>query len=175
MFKHLILLALFLLNGCGGWLFGEDNKPHMCPMVQISRDNSYLTQFVNYREAFQISISGYEGYCYYDRLLERHRAVISPVFKVRRLRPSDETDVRFSYYTETIKGPPEYLGKKTYHLTVNIPTNKIEIEYKSHPVNVFIPAEMLYEYDINLGLWISPEEAKYNNRTFDINYRYEEE
>ena len=175
MFKHLILLFLFLLNGCGGWLFDEDNGIQMCPMVQISRGSSYLTQFVNYEESFQISISGYEGHCYYDRTLERHRAVISPVFKIKRLRPSEETDVRFSYYTETVKGPPEYLGKKTYHLTAKIPTNKIEIEYKSQPVNVFIPAEMLYEYDINLGLWISPEETKYNNRTFDINYRYMEE
>ena len=49
------------------------------------------------------------------------------------------------------------------------------MRYKANQANVFVPAEMLYGYDINLGLWISPEEEKYNHRTFDINYRYEQE
>lgn len=173
MLKRALLLVLFFVCACRN-LFSDDDI-HLCPNVQITRDNSYLTQFVNYKEAFQISINGYEGYCYYDKVLERHRAVISPIFKIKRLRPSDETDVRFSYYTETIKGPPEYIGKKTYHITSQIPTDTIETEYKAAQTSVFIPAEMLYDYDINLGLWISLEEAKYNHRTFDINYRYEQE
>ena len=173
MLKRALLLILFFVSACGNWFSNDDIR--LCPNIQITRDNSYLTQFVNYKEAFQISINGYEGYCYYDKVLERHRAVVSPVFKIKRLRPSDETDVRFSYYTETIKGPPEYIGKKTYHITIQIPKDTIETEYKAGQASVFIPAEMLYDYDINLGLWISPEEAKYNHRTFDINYRYEQE
>jgi len=172
MLKRSLFLVVFILSGCYSWFAGERENLQICPQVQISRDNSYLTQFVNYKEAFQISINGYEGFCYYDRKLERNRAVINPVFKIKRLRPSDETDVRFSYYTETVQGPPEYLGKKTYHITAKIELDERETLYKAPAASVFIPPEMLYGYDINLGLWISPEEAKYNHRTFDINYRY---
>lgn len=168
------LFAFLLLGGCASW-FGGDGGVRMCPNVQIARDNSYLTQVVNYKESFQVSISGYEGFCFYDERLQRNRAVIRPIFKIKRLRPSDETDVRFSYYTETVKGPPEYLGKKTYHITAHIKLNELETEYMGPDAMVFIPPDMLYDYDINLGLWISPEEAKYNKRTFDINYRYIDE
>ncbi len=168
------LFAFLFLGGCSSW-FGGDSDVRMCPNVQIVRNNSYLTQVVNYKESFQISVSGYEGFCFYDNHLQRNRAVIRPIFKIKRLRPSDETDVRFSYYTETIKGPPEYLGKKTYHITVHIKSDELETEYMGPEAFVFIPPNMLYDYDINLGLWISPEEDKYNRRTFDINYRYIDE
>jgi len=74
-----------------------------------------------------------------------------------------------------VKGAPEYLGKKTYYVTVPIKTGERETYYKAAPAKVFIPSEKGYDYDINLGLWLSPEEAHYNHRTFDINYRYTEE
>lgn len=174
--KKLIFLMVFILSGCTEWIWSSSSSGSgLCPQVRILRGNSYLTQFVNYRETFQISINGYEGYCYYDTALARHRAVIRPIFKIKRLSPSDETDVRFSYYTETVKGPPAYLGKKTYYLTVKIKADELETTYKAPAVNVFVPAEMLDDYDINLGLWLRPDEERYNQRTFDINYRYIEE
>ena len=173
MLKRFCWLLALGLSGCGSWFHEPDVR--VCPQVQIVRDNSYLTQFVKYKETVQISLRGDEGYCYYDEHLQRHRAIIEPVFKIKRLTPSDETDVRFSYYTETVKGPPEYLGKKTYFITAHIAPDALETQYKGRAVSVFIPPEMVYEYDINLGLWISPEEALYNRRTFDINYRYIEE
>ena len=170
--KKISPLCILFLSGCSV-LFGDNNSDiNVCPQVQIVRDQSYLSQVVNYKETFQISIIGYEGFCYYDKKLERNRAMINPIFKIKRLRPSDETDVRFSYYTETVQGPPEYIGKKTYHLNVHIAEDELEKKYTANAVSVFIPPEMLYGYDINLGLWISPEEARYNQRTFDINYRY---
>ena len=39
---------------------------NICPRVQINRDNAYLTQVVNYKEQFQISLIGHEGFCYFD-------------------------------------------------------------------------------------------------------------
>lgn len=171
--KYLIALFVFLLAGCESW--PSTGGGGLCPRVQILRDNAYVSQYVNYKETFQINLSGYEGYCYYEQSVGRHRAVIYPIFKIRRLTPSDETDVRFSYYTETLKGPPEYLGKKTYYANAHIPLNELETTYKAPAAKVFIPEEMIDNYDINLGLWQSPEEARYNHRTFDINYRYIDE
>ena len=48
----------------------------------------------------------------------------------------------------------------------------LEIEYTAPQVMVYVPEEYKYSYDINMGLVISPEERKYNRRTFDIEYRY---
>lgn len=169
----LIALALFL-SGChDSKLFMEGNT--FCPQVQIMRDSAYLTQYVNFKETFQINLSGYEGMCYYEQDVERYRAIIRPIFKIKRLTPSDETDVRFSYYTETLKGPAADLGKKTHYLNAQIPLNQQEIEYKAPAVQVYIPTEEGGEYDVNLGIWQSPEEKLYNQRTFDINYRYIDE
>lgn len=173
--KKSFLFALILfLSACA------DGKLHIgesafCPQVQIMRDSAYLTQYVKFKETFQINLAGYEGYCYFESDVDRYRAIIRPIFKIKRLTSSDETDVRFSYYTETLKGPAADLGKKTYYLNVRIPRDQIEIEYKAPAVKVYIPTEEGGEYDVNLGLWQSPEEKMYNQRTFDINYRYIEE
>lgn len=164
--RILVLLFLVVLSSC------RHASEDVCPRVIINRDTSYLTQIVNYREEFQIAITGFDGYCYMDTRVNRTKAVINPVFSIKRLRPSDETDVHFAYYTETVKGPPAYLGKKTYFATVTIPAGELETEYKAPAVEVKVPENMKYEFDINLGLVISPEEQKYNSRTFDINYRY---
>lgn len=168
MLKKICLSLLFFLSSCGSNYMDYDT----CPRVQIIRDNAYLTQVVNYREEFQINLIGYDGYCYFDRNIKQNKALIKPIFQIKRLRPSDETDVHFAFYTETIKGPPQYIGKKTHHAVAQIPSDAIEIEYTAPQVMVYVPEEYKYSYDINMGLVISPEERKYNHRTFDIEYRY---
>lgn len=174
--KRLICLLSIFLAGCqNSKVISYPIEGELCPQVQILRDEAYLTQYVGYKETFQISISGHQGYCYYDNDVERYRAVIRPIFTIKRLTPSKESDVRFSYYTETVKGPPQYLGKKTYHLMVHIPPQKQEITYMAPETKVFIPQKMIKDYDVNLGLWISPNEAAYNKKTFDINYHYVDE
>ena len=173
--KHLLMILIFFTIGCQNTERYSYTTHGNCPQVQIIRDESYLTQFVNYKETFQISIVGYEGSCHYNSSVERYQAVIRPIFKIKRIRPSDETDVRFSYYTETVRGPIEYLGKKTYYVTAPIAADATESEYKASAVKVYIPDTMKYDFDVNLGLWISPEEAKYNRRTFDVNYELMEE
>ncbi len=168
MLKKISLILFVFLTGCEyGYMDYET-----CPRVQIIRDNAYLTQIVNYREEFQINLIGYDGYCYYDRKIEQNKALIKPIFQIKRLRPSDETDVHFAFYTETVKGPPQYIGKKTHYAAVRIPADALEIEYTAPQVMVYVPEEYKYSYDINMGLVISPEEKKYNHRTFDIEYRY---
>lgn len=168
MFKKIGLAFLLLAAGCTG----PDYEYAICPRVQIVRDNAYMTQVVNYYEEFQITVTGFEGYCFFDKRISQNKALINPIFEIKRLRPSPETDVHFAYYTETVKGPPAYLGKKTHYVVAHIGANATEIEFKAPQVMVYVPEEMKYSFDINLGLVISPDERKYNQRTFDINYRY---
>ena len=171
------IFALAYLSSCS--LFWTD-APELpveepCPVVIIPRDIAYVTQKVNYIDDFQIELKGYSGYCYFDKRINRRKAVIIPQFEVRRLRQNlDETDVDFTYFTETIKGPPEYLGKKHYFGHVTIPLNQREKVLNGKQLELKIPNEDYGRFEIYLGLELSPEERKYNNRTFDIKYQFEE-
>lgn len=135
MLKKFYLLLLVLAAGCQSGVMDYET----CPRVQIIRDNAYLTQVVNYREEFQINLIGYDGYCYMDRKINQNKALIKPIFQIKRLRPSDETDVHFAFYTETVKGPPQYIGKKTHFAVATIPADVLEIEYTAPQVMVYVP------------------------------------
>ena len=172
-----LLLCAFLLASCSflgdkdGALEAEDS----CPAVIILRDVAYVTQKVNHKDDFRIELTGFSGYCYFDERVNRRKAVITPQFEVRRLRRKlDETDVDFEYFTETVKGPPEYLGKKHYFGHVTIPFNQREMVFSGKPLELKIPNQDYGRFEILLGLELTPEEQKYNNRTFDVKYRFEE-
>ena len=141
-------------------------------MRQIGADGCLIASGVN---LFYVSGTMYSGYCYFDKRVNRRKAVITPEFEVSRLRQRlDETDVDFEYFTETIKGPPEYLGKKHYFGHVTIPLNQREMRFSGRPLELKVPNAEYGAFEIYLGLELSPEERKYNNRTFDIKYRFEE-
>ena len=168
MIKKLQILLFIALTGCSSGILDYET----CPRVQIMREDAYLSQVVHSRETFQINLIGFDGYCYWDKKIKQNKALIKPIFQIKRLRPSDETEVHFSFYTETVKGPPEYLGKKTHFAVAPIPATALEIEYTAPQVLVYVPEEYKYSYDINMGLVITAEERKYNHRTFDVEYRY---
>ncbi|MDD4557203.1 MAG: hypothetical protein PHE89_07800 [Alphaproteobacteria bacterium] len=171
MFKKLLTFSalVLFLNSCALY---EGNE--FCPRVDIKRNNAYIVQTSNVAEEFIIEMSGYEGYCFYDTRIKHDKAVITPIFKIKRIHPNDVSSVRFSYYTETVKGPPEYLGKKTYFANVIIPTEEKEIEYKAKPVEIRIPPNMKYEFDIFMGLNLSQSQKIYNQRTFDTQLEFGE-
>lgn len=169
MLKKIGLSFSLLLASCA-WFEG-DYDGYICPNVSIPREKAYVTQKVTYEDEFQIELKGYEGYCYPETASNRHYAVITPQFEVQRLRDSDETQVDFNFYTETIKGPPEYLGKHSYSASVNIPADVKEKNFNGRAVKVKIPADNP-DFEIILALDVSLEEFRYNQRTFDVKYRY---
>lgn len=175
MLKKIITIQLtILLSACGFMWSDEGEDMRICPNVLISRADAYLVQKDLQHENFLIELIGFDGYCFFDKRINHDKAVITPIFRIKRLRPTDETDVMFSYYTETVKGPPAYLGKKTHYAKAKIPLDKVTTEYKGEQAEVRIPPEMKYEYDINLGINIPKTEKKYNQRTFDVPLEYEE-
>lgn len=172
MLKKITITSLILLiTACS---YGSSTENRICPRVLITRGDSYLIQKSLDKEDFMVELVGFDGYCYFDRGIKHDKAIITPIFKIKRLSKSDETDVLFSFYAETVMGPPEYLGKKTYYETARIPLDKIEIEYEGKEAEVRIPPEMKYDFDINLGINIGKEDKKYNQRTFDVPLGYEE-
>ena len=161
--KLLLLTILFLAAACASSRRAEDFR---CPNVKIPGDKSYLTQIVNYVDNFRIELTGYEGYCYVEDGLSRRYAVITPRFKVTRLRDNDETALDFRYFTEIVQGPPAFVGKKTYFASGRIDAGEKEAFFSGRPVKVKIPLDD-DEIEVVLGLDVSAAEHMYNQRTFD--------
>ena len=166
--KFLPVLMIVLLGGCA------ETPDRLCPLVTLSRENSRLIQKVNYQDDFEVEFKGYEGYCFYDKRVNREKARITPIFVVTKLRKTDESDVHFSWFTETLKGPPEYLGRRDYFTGTTLPQGGRSKEFRGQSVELKIPDYMKYEFEINAGLNLSKEEKKYNRRIFDVDFEYYE-
>ena len=149
-----------------------DDGKFSCPRVTIPLDKAYVIQKADYQNEFQIRLTGYEKYCYFDEVSSRHYAMIKPFFSIKRIRATDESRVDFDFYTETIKGPPGYIGKKSYSTFVNIAINEYEKKFSGPSVKVKVPANDS-EFEIFLGLDLSASEYEYNKQGFNIDYHYE--
>ena len=149
------LVILLMITGC------VSNIPagyKQCPLISIKREDARLIQLVNYQDNYEIELVGVEGFCYFDTRVKKEKAVITPLFKIRKLRNTDESDIHFQWFTNTIKGPPAYLGKKTYFVEVTLSKDEREKEFKGKTVEVKIPADMMYEFEIFAGLELSKQE-----------------
>lgn len=102
----------------------------------------------------------------------RNYGYVTPLFNIQRLKDTDETDVDFSFYIETRQGPPKYLGRKTYSAYVTLGEHEKEKSFKGPTVKVLIPENDYEDFEVLLGIDLSREEYLYNQRTFDVKYRY---
>lgn len=143
-----------------------------CPNVQIPRATAYAMQKAGYSEEVRLELIGYEGYCLKANTVDRRYAVIRPLFKIIRLSEGYDTRIDFSYYTETIKGPPEFLGRRRYFASVDIPRDVYEKEFAGRQIKVRLPGEDYADFAILLGMENSATERDYNQKMFDVEYRY---
>lgn len=167
-----ILLTLFCL-----WIPGCMNLEYVhpeCPWVTIPRDKAAMTQKVNYADEFRIELIGYEGFCYNDNAINRNTAYITPQFRIYRLRKSDESHVDFDFYTETLQGPPGYVGKRSYSASVDLELDEKTKDFNGPEVKVKLPPFEEDDFEILLGLDLSPSEYNYNRQFFSTSPVYEE-
>lgn len=164
-----IIGALLAVSACAPALREAD---YMCPNVRIPRATAFVTQKAAYSEEVRVELIGYEGYCLTAATVNRRYAAIKPLFRVQRLREGYDTRVDVSYFTETIKGPPEFLGRKTYFASVDIPRDMTEKEFAGREIRVRVPTEGYDDFTILLGMDVSPAEYAANQRSFDVDYRY---
>lgn len=163
-----ILLLLFICSCANSpsQIVQDDCLQAECPNIFISTSNYQLTQIVNYSKNFKVELVGYSGYCYTYLPANMRFAIITPQLKVTRLRPSQDTEVDFSFYAKTQKGPPEFLGKRSYFASVDIPNQETEVSLE--PIRVRIPLQN-DSFEIELGLDLSLAEKKYNQSASDKN------
>lgn len=148
---------------------GEDDTSYLkdidaCPKVHIRQNDTKIVQVAEYRELFTIEAIGYEGRCYFNKKLGKDKAIVKPKFKITRLEESDVTDVHFSYYLETVEGPTNYLGKKTYFAEVHIPRGVTVLDYSAEGGELTIPVPGTYNMDIYLGIKATVQDLEYRTK-----------
>lgn len=162
--RYVLIFCFLMLSACS--FLNKDTSSLVCAQVLIDNNASYFTRTRGNVEDFRIEMIGSESYCYNANGVARRYIVISPKFKITRLSSTDETRVDFSFYTETIKGPPEFIGKRSYFFTGNLDKDTKEIIVTARPVKVKAPLNDP-NFTVLLGLDISDSEQAYNLRTFD--------
>lgn len=146
-----LFLLMFLTCGC---VFSNENTTGMrtCPRVQIRSEDAHIKQFAGGQDLFEIQMISYSGHCFYDEKTGVSKAVVSPIFYIKRLTESNVEDVHFSYYLETAEGPAKFLGKKTYFAKVRMTKGVWNLTWQANESDkISIPGE--YDVDMYAGIY----------------------
>ncbi len=135
--------------------WGSDGA--VCPQVRIVNSKSVLTR----QPLFRLELSGVDSYCYVEENIHRAYLIAQPHFELKRLHSGDETRLDFAYYVETLQGPPEYLGKKSYFAHGLIAEDQLQTSFSPAPAKVRIPADSP-DFVVELGIDLSALEYEYN-------------
>ena len=164
--KYVLITFLFLVISCTSYHHEADLD---CPNIIIPSQTAFYTKDGQFGENFQVEIIGFQNYCYGLEDITRRYVVIKPKFRITRLRAHDETSLDISFYTQTIKGPPEYLGKNSYSTAAQISLDDQKSEFWGPEVKVKIPP-FSNDFEISLGLNMNSAEINYKNQRFDTRY-----
>ena len=174
--KILLLLTLPFFASCA-WQDDEEPNPVYleppCPLITL-KDIDY-TVMVQHKDTFQVSLVGYYGDCNMSMRKHHSFAIIQPIFMIRRLQATDQTNVPFDFYVEAVQGPISGQFYRKYHEIATLPEFDKEVRYVGRKVRVFFPEAIKHTYEMNLGLVISPREQIYNNRYFNEHFDYSED
>jgi hypothetical protein len=166
--KKIIIFMLFvLLLGCSS----RPTEKYTCPQIIIPRATTRTYQN-DITDKFQINMVGHESYCYQEDADKRYYAVITPIFKVRRLEPSDTTNVDADFYVKTSVNDKDYIGIRTFSQTLNIPKDTKEIRLKGRPTINRISTPPYREFKIYLGMDLDGSRKTKAKKMFDIDYMY---
>lgn len=171
----LLLLILPLCLSCS-WLESEPNPVYLeppCPLISL-QDTDY-TPIIQHKDTFQISLLGYYADCNLRQRKHQSYAIVQPIFMIRRLQATGQVNVPFDFYLEVVQGPASIQFRRQYHEIATIPEFDKEVRYVGQKVKVSLPETHKYNYPMNLGLVISPQEQIYNNRYFNEHFDYSED
>lgn len=164
--KKISCFLLILLTACST-LSVQDG----CPVISTPREatRQYITNG-NY-DAFQVILSGNENYCYTDSSTNQRYAVITPIFKIRRLEDSPDNSVDVAFYIKT-SGKENYISKRVIPQVLSVPSDKIEQTVRGKSVKVRIAQPPYEQFSLELGLNLSDYAKAKAKSMFDIDYKY---
>ncbi len=170
--KLLVTMFVLMLGGCSLW---SQEEVDGCPQISIPQDAGRVFQNNGASDIFQINLIGYESYCFTHSSNNRRYAVITPLFKVRRLQADDTTSLDVNFYVKTSINAEDYLGVKEFSQVLNIPQSSKEEVIKGRRTLTRIPKLPYGDFDIRLGLVLTPSERAKARSMFDIYYQYLDE
>jgi hypothetical protein len=144
----------------------------VCPNIVLPRQTARQYQDDGRSDKFQISLTGFESYCYTDEKTNHRYAKITPIFKVRRLEASNTTRLDVSFFVKTSLNAKNYLGRRDYFQTLQIAENTREDTVKGRPTVTRIINPPYGDFFIELGLSLSSSAEQKAKSMFDIDYRY---
>ena len=165
--KIVILSLLMFVSACSPKL----TEIYTCPEIIIPRETARLYQN-DIVDKFQINLVGHETYCYQEGADKHYYAVITPIFKVRRLEYSDTTNVDADYYVKTSINNKDYIGRRTFSQTLDIPLDVKEIKIKGKPSINRISNPPYQKFKIYLGMNMDASRMAKAKKMFDMDYRY---
>lgn len=166
--KYLSFLMLLLLTiSCSS---SPDEEP--CPEIFIPRETTRLYQNNGRFDEFQINLVGTEGYCYTEPSNNRRYAVITPIFKIRRLEDSPTTSIDADFYIKTSINSEDYLGTRKFTQVLNIPQQTKELVVRGRQTTTRISNPPYNNFTISVGMVLSEGAKNKAKKMFDINYRY---
>lgn len=157
---------LMLLTSCS-----TSTTPEGCPIITTPRENT--RQYINNGsyDAFQITLSGNENYCYTDSSTNQRYAVITPIFKIRRLEDSPDNSVDIVFYVKT-SGKGNYINERIFHQSLHIPDGKIEQTINGKTIKVRVALPPYDDFSLEMGLKLSDYASAKAKSMFDIDYKY---
>ena len=164
--KKISLFLCGLLGACS-----SATGPDLCPIIDVPRETArqYITN--NNYDAFQITIAGNENYCYTDAKTNQRYAVITPVFRVKRLEESTDSAIDVAFYINT-SGQGNYMGKQVYPQFLRLPVGVQEQNIKGKTVKVRIAQPPYDGFKMELGFNLSDYALGKSKSMFDIDYKY---
>lgn len=164
--KKFYLIFSLLLASCSSVV-----PPEGCPQITTPREHS--KQYINNGsyDAFQITLSGHDSYCYTQSTTGQRYMVITPYFRVRRLEDSAVNSVDTSFYVKTI-GKGNYIGTKAYSQSLTISPQEKEATIKGKSVSLRIAPLPYEDFSIETGLNLSEYAQAKSGQMFDIDYKY---
>ena len=165
--KFTVAILLFILSACSSYQF----EYNACPQIIIPRETT-RAYHTDINDKFQINLIGHETHCYKEEADNRYYAVITPIFKLRRLEQSSMTNVDADYYVKTSVNDEDYIGRRVFKQTLNIPENVKETVLKGNPSVNRISNPPYDDFKIYIGMDLSGIKKEKSGKMFDIDYRY---
>ncbi len=163
-----IFFIIAFLTACSSAV----NDASRCPLISIPRETARVYQTDGSADKFQINLVGYESYCYTEPADNRRYAMITPIFKVRRLESSNITALDINFYVKTSVNAEDYLGIRQFNQVLNIPLSAKEITVRGRQTKTRITKQPYKNFSINLGIAMTKAEKSKADKMLDIDYSY---
>ena len=166
--RFLSFLSMLLIASCSSGYNTEND----CPPIYIPRESTRIYKNNGSIDDFQINVVGFDAYCYTEEANNRRYAIISPVFKVRRLEDSHTTSLDVDFYVKTSVNKEDYVGINRFNQVLNIPSDSKDAIIRGKETKTRIMKQPYGDFSIDLGIVLEGASSDKSKSMFDIDYKY---